>query len=1789
VKRHPFVCHLAAVTLGCATWFAMVDSSTAQSNPAVPPATGNPLNEPLGDPGVVPVGSDGKPLNLNFETGTLEGWTAEGQAFVGQPIKGDIRELRPADRKASEHTGQYWIGGYEKLGDRPTGTLTSPTFEVTHPYASFLVGGGASRQTRVDLVTADDNRVFYTISGKNQENLRPVIVDMRPVQGRKIFIRLVDQASGGWGHINFDDFRFHATRPRFRSLTGELPVPEVKALYPHAGLSAEEAAKAMVVPPGFSVQVAAAEPDVRQPIAMAMDDRGRLWIAEAYEYPVRAKGDAGRDRILIFEDTDLDGRLDKRTVFYEGLNLVSGLEVGFGGVWVGAAPYLLFLPDRDGDDRPDGEPVKLLDGWGWQDTHETLNSFLWGPDGWLYGCHGVFTHSRVGKPGTPDAQRVPINAGFWRYHPVRHEFEVFAHGTSNPWGIDYDRQGNFFATACVIPHIYHVILGARYERQAGQHFNPYTYDDIKTIADHRHYTGNQWNDDNRRQSDTLGGGHAHAGCMIYQGAAWPEKYWGAVFMNNIHGNRVNVDHLAARGSGFVAHHGQDFLLTRDQWSQMLDLEYGPDGQVWAIDWYDMQQCHRPDPKVHDRSNGRIYRIAYGGAPPVRVDLQRLSDAQLVDLLAHANEWYRRHAQRILQERAATQALAASVPEQLGQRLAGETDEARALRWLWALRVVSGTPGEFVQRLKALPPALARVSPSLRAWAVRLAGDGTPRTGPGGHRQGPLPAQVVELAGDEHPAARLAAASELLQYAPTTSGQVDPAYVEALTRLTARRDDAADPNLPLLCWYALEPLAEADPPRALALALEAGQNLPLLKEFTIRRIGAGDPARSLELLVTGLADAHDEATQLTFLRGLEEALTGRRDVPVPARWSEVRAKLSQSSSSQVRLETTVLAAAWGDDQALEALAATALDTQAPLPQRRRALAALARAAAPRQLPVLLALVSQGPLRGEALRLLAAVEDARVPATILSLYPELTPAERRDALATLASRPGYAAALLDAVASGKVPTSHLTADLVTSLRNLNDPVLLKRIEELWGVVRSSPAEKAQLIEEYKRLLTVPAAGLPLDTSPQPHRELGRAVFARTCQQCHTLFGTGGKVGPDITGSQRTNLDYLLSNLLDPSAVMAKEYQPTVVRMADGRVLTGIVKEESPSALKLQTANELVVLPQAEIEERKLSDKSMMPDDLLRPLTPREVRALVAYLQADGQTPMQATFDNVAAFFNGRDLTGWVGDPKLWSVEDGEIVGRSPGLKKNEFLISELSVGDFELSLEVKLVDDQGNSGIQIRSQPIEHGLMRGYQCDIGPGWWGKLYEEHGRGLLEAQGAEAVVKKGAWNQYRIVAAGSRVRAWLNGQLCFDRDDPTAARRGVIGLQLHSGGPMEVRFRHLTLKLLPDHVPARPYPATRAAAPRSPEQVQFRKTTLDRAFRSEGVAMGDFNQDGRLDIAAGSVWYAAPEKPGDPWTLHVLGEKPNQFDIRTYGDTFMNWADDVDGDGRLDLIVVDFPGKQTWWFQNPGVAGQAARQPWKKHVVVPVTNNESPQYVDLDGDGRRELVYGDAAQRLAIARPQHNPLVEWRQQPISSPGDVTIRNFYHGLGIGDVNRDGRDDVLVPDGWWEAPRTAGENGTSDVWTFHAAPFGEPQAQMYVFDVDGDGDNDVVGSSAHRRGIWWYEQDGSQWTRHLIDDSIAQTHALVLADINGDGLPDLVTGKRFYAHNGRDPGEDEPPELAWFALSREGGKPRWTKHLIDDDSGVGTQFEVHDMNGDGRLDIVIANKRGVFYFEQQAP
>jgi putative membrane-bound dehydrogenase-like protein len=1345
------------------TWQAAQPMPT-KPRPPQPAAKQSPVQPSDGIPAK---SADGRVLNLDFEKGDLSDWTATGDAFEDQPVEGDTVHARRGD-SVSGHKGKYWIGTYERRGDARQGTLTSVPFPVTHPYASFLVGGGAGGAQRVEIVRADTDEVVFQAGGKSVEEMRRAIADLRKVLDKQIYIRIVDHGSAGWGHINFDHFRFHDERP----IVNEAPVAGTADVYPYAGLAAEEAARVMKLPDGFSVKVAAAEPDVKQPIAIALDDRGRLWVAEAYTYPIRAPEGQGKDRILIFEDTDGDGKFDKRTVFMEGLNLVSGLEVGFGGVFVGAAPYLLFIPDRNGDDIPDGKPEVLLDGWAYEDTHETLNTFTWGPDGWLYGCHGVFTHSHVGKPGTPKPERVPINAGIWRYHPTRHVFEVFAEGTSNPWGIDFDDHGQAFCTACVIPHLFHVIQGARYQRQAGEHMDPYTYADIQTIADHRHYTGATPHAGNGRSGDA-GGGHAHAGAMIYQGGAWPDEYRHAILMNNIHGQRANKDILERQGSGFVGHHGKDFLLTGDLASQMLNFRYGPDGQVYVNDWYDMNACHHTNAEGHDRTNGRIYKVSYGKIARQSVDLKKLTDRELTEIVLQKNDWYVQHSRRILQERATAGKVDQSARDRLVEIATTNTDESRQLRAMWALHVSGGVPAEITQKL------LADANEYVRAWAVQLALD---------HDY----PQLAELLPDF---ASMAAsnASQLVRLYLASAMQRVPVKDRwnVLEKLTRHAEDAQDHNLPLMYWYAAEPLAEADPERALAFGLSCGKTIPIVRDFMLRRVGSLDSNAGLPAIVRALGKSSDADEQLTILRSVRTALAGQRHVKPPADWAAVYRKISDGTHNDVRNEATAVGVTFGDRIALKTMRKLVVSHKGDVGPRRDALKALLATKDPKLVATLQALLAEPDLRDAALTGLALYDDPHTPAKILATYSLLSASEKRSALATLASRSPYGLELINAVSEKQIPKTDLSADLIRQLHNLHNDKIDEMLGNIWGQVRSTAADKASLIAKYRDLLAK-------ETEQAPDPNLGRAVFGRTCQQCHMLYGVGANIGPDITGSNRSDVEYLLTNIVDPSALIAREYQPTIFTTSDGRVITGIVSAENDKAVTVRTATETIILPKNEIDDRSLSKTSMMPEDQLKQFTTHEILSLFAYLRGKSQVPMLATKDNATAFFNGRDLTGWTGESRLWSVENGEIVGRSPGIGGNTFLLSDLDAEDFRLSLDVKLVKDEGNSGVQFRSESLNgFSEMRGYQADVGPGWWGKLYEENGRAILSNKSGEPYLKKGDWNHYEIEAIGSHIRTWLNGQPCADLNDPAGKRRGQFALQLHAGGPTEVRFRNIKLEV--------------------------------------------------------------------------------------------------------------------------------------------------------------------------------------------------------------------------------------------------------------------------------------------------------------------------------------------------------------------------------------------------------
>ncbi len=1068
------------------------------------------------------------------------------------------------------------------------------------------------------------------------------------------------------------------------------------------GLSPQEAAKQMTVPPGFKASLVAGEPLVHQPVAFTFDSRGRIWVAEAYTYPNRAKDGQGQDKIVILEDKDGDGYHETRKVFIEGLNLVSGLEVGFGGVWVGAAPYLMFIPDQNGDDEPDGPPMKaeppapdlqfpkdvpagatvLLDGFGWQDTHETLNAFIWGPDGWLYGCHGVFTHSKVGKPGTPAEQRQGLNAGVWRYHPTKHVFEVFAHGSSNPWGVDFNEHGHAFITACVIPHLYHIIQGGKYQRQGGQHFDPYFFEDIKTIADHQHYVGNLrdhawWGHEPHAPTDTLaaGGGHAHAGAMIYLGDNFPPQYRNTLFMSNIHGNRVNQDLLVRKGSGYVGKHGKDLLIANDRWFRGINLKTGPDGSVYVIDWYDKNACHRTNSEIWDRTNGRIYNVKYTkaidktwlsrspsgraaivdapdakpatNAPPL-VDFTKLSNKELLQRQLHPNDWHVRTARRILQERAALGDLSGDDITAFTELYHEEHGPKHQLRLAWTLHAIvtairgshnsdsadAATESAFRKSLdkiwlNVINDLRRHNDENLRAWAIQLA-----------FEDYSLSAKILEMTAthDPSPLVRLYLASALQRI------QFDQRW-EIAAAMLSHADDADDHNLPLMYWYGIEPLVAANPARALAMA--SASKIEKLSRFIVRR--AASENGTLNAVIEALTK--ETLPRQLVLDEMFAAFEGRVNIPQPEAWTAAYEALSKSDDAAMRDKADQIAVIFGDQRILPRLRALLADAKAPEAKRQQALDILVRGRDKDAAPAFQAAVADTALRGAALRALSGFDDAKTPSVVLAQYGKLTEAEKRDAINTLCTRPTYAAALLDAIEKETLARTDLHAYNVQSLLRFNDEKLQARIKSVWGEFRATAKDKQELIAKHKANLT-PARVRNGDLSN------GRRLFAKTCQNCHALFGEGQKVGPDITGSNRANLDYILENMLDPSSIVGKDYRATIIETKDGRVVSGLITKETDSAVTLRTINDTIVIAKSDIEDRKLSELSIMPEGQLNTLTPDEVRDLVAYLGSASQvalrgpkSPIDSKTGKVPEALEGESL-------KILKVSAGNAAGQKMG---------------------------------------------------------------------------------------------------------------------------------------------------------------------------------------------------------------------------------------------------------------------------------------------------------------------------------------------------------------------------------------------------------------------------------------------------------------------------------------------------------------------------------------------------
>jgi putative membrane-bound dehydrogenase-like protein len=971
-------------------------------------------------------------------------------------------------------------------------------------------------------------------------------------------------------------------------------------------MSAQEALAKLRLPAGFKATVFAAEPDVQNPIAMCWDGRGRLWVAENYTYAESGrKFDLNlRDRILIFEDNDGDGHFDSRKIFTDQLQMLTSIEIGYGGVWVMCPPQLLFFRDTDRDDKPDGAPEVVLDGLtGSPDMYHTFaNGLRFGPDSWLYGRCGASSMGEIGVPGTPPEQRLPLRGTMWRYHPQRKVAEVISSGTTNPWGHDWNEYGELFFINTVNGHLWHEFPGAHFMRPHTFDPNPHVYSLIDQHADHWHFdTASTWQKSRDGAANSFGGGHAHIGMMIYQGDNWPTEYRGRLFTLNLHGRRLNDEILVRSGSGYVAKHGPDFFVAGDPWFRGMDLSYGPDGGVFVLDWSDTGECHEYT-GVH-RTSGRIYKITYGDTKPSPIrDVSQLSVRELVKLHTAPNEWFSRQARVVLAARGRD---TGSAKEQLRNLFDNDSDLVVKLRALWSLYVIGAADEDF------LLAQLGHSDEHIRTWTVRLLSD-------------PWPLDTVlsqrPAAADQKPSSRILAAFTRLAQTDK-SGLVRLALASTIQRLPiadratlaapllAHKEDADDHNLPLLIWYGLIPMGYSEPATLARLAAKC--EIPLTRKLIARRLSEDiekDPAPLDDLLA--VATNQSPAFQVDVLNGMTEGLTGWHKARKPAGWDPLVAKVVGDAALRDRIRD--LSVLFGDGRALVDVKKVAVDKDAELEMRKVALQTLIDNRAPDVRPICEQLLSEQFLNTVAARGLALYDDPAVGLKLVKAYRQFHPSERGQLLSVLVSRPSFASALLDGVAEKKIGRGDISVFHARQIRSLNSPPVREKLAAVWGEFRDSAEDKRASIARWKR---------QFDREVLARADLGqgRSVFNTACASCHTLYGEGGKVGPDLTGGGRENLDYLLENIVDPSAVVTADFRMSVVELKDGRSLNALVAAKTERTVTFKTMTETVTVERGEIETVKDSALSLMPEGLLDSLEPEQARDLIAYLMHKVQVPL------------------------------------------------------------------------------------------------------------------------------------------------------------------------------------------------------------------------------------------------------------------------------------------------------------------------------------------------------------------------------------------------------------------------------------------------------------------------------------------------------------------------------------------------------------------------------------------
>jgi putative membrane-bound dehydrogenase-like protein len=960
-------------------------------------------------------------------------------------------------------------------------------------------------------------------------------------------------------------------------------------------LSPEAALASFRVPGDLQLELVLAEPVVRQPVSISFDERGRLWVVQYLQYPSpaglkmvshdgvwRAVYDKvppapphhfrGKDKITIHEDTDGDGVFDRHKTFLDGLNIVTSIARGRGGVWVLNPPYLLFYPDRDNDDVPDGDPEVHLQGFGLEDTHSVVNSLCWGPDGWLYAAQGSTVTGHVTRPGL-DAGKEPSHSMgqlIWRYHPETHRYEVFAEGGGNAFGVEIDSKGRIYSG-----HNggdtrgFHYVQGAYYQKGFSKHgplSNPYAFGYFPAMKHNRV----------PRFTHTF---------VIYEADALPQSYRGlllgvAPLLNHVVMSRVLPDR-----SSFQTRDVGLAVSSRDPWFRPVDIKLGPDGAVYIADWYDRQVNHyRNHEGQIDPGNGRIYRLRSRdrGAASTKhaFDLARLNTHDLVKLLAGSNRSTRQTAQRLIADRKDP-----AVAPELNRIIAATTGQI-ALEALWALHAV----GKLDE--SAALTALEHPDSHVRLWTARLLCDQSQVT----QSVARTLARRAAIEPDIQVRSQLACSAKRL---PARDA------LPIVRALLARDEDEQDIHIPLLLWWALEAKVASDP--ELVLAIFSGPDVwnPSIVKATVterlmRRFAAAGTRQDLTRCARLLALAPGPEHIKRLMTGLESAYAGRSLAGLPAELVDALARYGGESIS--------LGLRQGKPEALSNALRALADPGADRAKQLELLQILGEVRPPGAVPSLLRLgceSSDNALRSGALNALAGYDDPAIPPAVLNAYSGMTDDVRAAAQSLLAARRVSASQFLKAIETGTIDPLSVSRQVAEKLVLLGDPAISNRATRLLGAVK--PATRAELQARIDRLASVIREGSGI---PKP----GKKIFDQQCARCHLLFGHGGKVGPDLTTYRRDDLDTMLLNIVNPSAELREGFAGSVVATTDGRILTGVIVDQDKNVVVIRDSDgREATLTRDAIEMMRPCPSSLMPEGLLDQLTGQEVRDLFAYLRS------------------------------------------------------------------------------------------------------------------------------------------------------------------------------------------------------------------------------------------------------------------------------------------------------------------------------------------------------------------------------------------------------------------------------------------------------------------------------------------------------------------------------------------------------------------------------------------------